>query len=228
MFERFTDRARNVLVLAEQEARELHHRSIGTEHLLLALVREGEGVGARALAATGITLEAAREKVLGMVKPGPEEKVVGRPPFTPRAKKVLELSLREAVRLGHNYIGTEHLLLGLLGEGDGVGARVLTALGADLSTLRATVEELLKELQGERGRGGRAQPLRRRLWPRGTVATDLAPSGAETVEVSFGKFSQTIADPELAAALSKITPDQLHAGLRQAVLGTNGLSEESE
>jgi ATP-dependent Clp protease ATP-binding subunit ClpA len=228
MFERFTDRARNVLTLAEQETRELHHRGIGTEHLLLALIREGEGVGARALAATGITLEAAREKVLSMVTPGAEEKVVGRPPFTPRAKKVLELSLREAVRLDHNYIGTEHLLLGLLREGDGVGARVLTALGADLATVRATVEELLKELRAERGGGGRAQPLRRRLWPRGIVATDLPTPAAETVEVSFGKFSQTIADPELAAALSQITPDQLHASLRQAVLGADGLTEESE
>jgi ATP-dependent Clp protease ATP-binding subunit ClpC len=225
MFERFTDRARNALTLAEQEARELHHRSIGTEHLLLGLVREGEGVGARALEAAGITLEAAREKALSMVKPGAEEKAVGRPPFTPRAKKVLELSLREAVRLDHNYIGTEHLLLGLLREGDGVGARVLTALGADLTTIRVTVEELLKELRAERGGGGRAQPLRRRLWPRGIVATDPPPA-AETVEVSFGRFSQTIVDPELAAALSQITPDELHASLRQAVLGTNGLTEE--
>lgn len=228
MFERFTDRARNVLVLAEHQARELHHRSIGTEHLLLGLIEEAGGVGARALAASGISLEQAREKVMSVVSPGLEAASVARPPFTPRAKKVLELSLREAIRLGHNHIGTEHLLLGLIREADGVGAQVLTALGADATELRAKIETLLVELGAEKGAGGQKQALRRRLWPQGMVTADPPRPDAGTLEISFGKFSQTIADPELAAALSKISPDQLHASLRHAVLGGDGQAEGNE
>jgi len=140
MFERFTDRARRVLVLAQEEARLLNHSFIGTEHILLGLIHEGEGVGAKALESLGISLEAVRAKVAETIGPagsGPK----GSPPFTPRAKKVLELSLREALQLGHNYIGTEHILLGLVREGEGVAAQVLVSLGADLTRVRQQVIE---------------------------------------------------------------------------------------
>ncbi|MGI8794739.1 MAG: Clp protease N-terminal domain-containing protein, partial [Acidimicrobiales bacterium] len=142
MFERFTDRARRVLVLAQEEARQLNHNFLGTEHILLGLIQEGEGVAAKALESLGISLEAVREKVEETI--GPAGTVAsGAPPFTPRAKKVLELSLREALQLGHNYIGTEHLLLGLIREGEGVAAQVLVSLGADLSRVRQQVIQLL-------------------------------------------------------------------------------------
>ncbi len=142
MFERFTDRARRVLVLAQEEARLLNHNFIGTEHILLGLLHEGEGVAAKALESLGISLEAVRAKVEeGRGLPGPPTS--GAPPFTPRAKRVLELSLREALQLGHNYIGTEHLLLGVVREGEGVGAQLLVGLGADLSRVRMQVVQLL-------------------------------------------------------------------------------------
>jgi ATP-dependent Clp protease ATP-binding subunit ClpC len=142
MFERFTDAARRVLVLAQEEARLLNHNFIGTEHILLGLLHEGEGVGARALAALDVNLSDAREKVEAAVAPA-DGPISGSPPFTPRAKKVLELSLREALQLGHSYIGTEHLLLGLVREGEGVAAQVLVSLGADLSRARQEVIVLL-------------------------------------------------------------------------------------
>jgi ATP-dependent Clp protease ATP-binding subunit ClpA len=143
MFERFSDRARRVLVLAQEEARLLNHSFIGTEHLLLGLIAENDGVAAHALAAMGITLERVRERVeetIGLSARGSEG---GQAPFTPRAKKVLELSLREALQLGHNYIGTEHILLGIVREGEGVGAQVLQSLGADLPRVRRQVTGLL-------------------------------------------------------------------------------------
>ena len=127
MFERFTDRARRVVVLAQEEARNLNHNYIGTEHILLGLIHEGEGVAAQALEAMGISLESVREQVEEIIGQGTEAPS-GHIPFTPRAKKVLEYSLREALQLGHNYIGTEHILLGLIREGDGVAAQVLTNL----------------------------------------------------------------------------------------------------
>ena len=130
MFERFTERARQVVVLAQDEARTLKHNYIGTEHLLLGLLREEEGVAARVLAALGVTQEAARAQVAATVGLGTEIKT-GQVPFTSRAKEVLELALREALSLGHNYIGTEHILLGMVRENGGVGARVLGELGAD-------------------------------------------------------------------------------------------------
>src|SRR6476646_821307 len=142
MFERFTDRARRVLVLAQEEARLLNHNFIGTEHILLGLIHEGEGVAAKALESLGISLEAVREKVEETIGPAGSSST-GSPPFTPRAKKVLELSLREALQLGHNYIGTEHMLLGLVREGEGVAAQVLISLGADLSRVRQQVMQLL-------------------------------------------------------------------------------------
>jgi ATP-dependent Clp protease ATP-binding subunit ClpC len=150
VFERFTDRARRVVVLAQEEARLLNHNYIGTEHILLGLIHEGEGVAAKALESLGISLEAVRaqvEEIIGQGGSSPS----GHIPFTPRAKKVLELSLREALQLGHNYIGTEHILLGLIREGEGVAAQVLVKLGADLSRVRQQVIQLLSGYQGPSG-----------------------------------------------------------------------------
>jgi len=152
MFERFTERARRVVVLAQEEARMLNHNYIGTEHILLGLAREGEGVAARALESLGISLEAVRQQVEEIIGRG-QEAPSGHIPFTPRAKKVLELSLREAQQLGHNYIGTEHILLGLIREGSGVAAQVLVKLGADLNRARQQVVQLLHGYQGEDATG---------------------------------------------------------------------------
>ena len=142
MFERFTDRARRVVVLAQEEARRLDHNYIGTEHLLLGLIREADGVAAKALESLGIGLDAVRQQVEEIIGQG-QQAPSGHIPFTPRAKKVLELSLREALQLGHNYIGTEHILLGLIREADGVAAQVLVRLGADLNRVRQQVIQLL-------------------------------------------------------------------------------------
>ena len=147
MFERFTDRARRVVVLAQEEARLLDHNHIGTEHILLGLVHENEGVAAQVLESLNIRLDAVRREVEGLVGRGespPSEHI----PFTPGAKKVLELSLREAIQLGHNYIGTEHILLGLLREGEGMGCQVLVKLGANLPTVRARVLQLVAKRPG--------------------------------------------------------------------------------
>jgi ATP-dependent Clp protease ATP-binding subunit ClpC len=148
MFERFTDRSRRVVVLAQEEARRLDHNYIGTEHILLGLIRESDGYAARALESLGISLDAVREQVEEIIGRG-QEAPSGPVPFTPRAKKVLALSLRESLQLGHNYIGTEHILLGLLREGDGVAAQVLVRLGADLNRVRERVIRLLHGFQGE-------------------------------------------------------------------------------
>ena len=148
MFERFTDRARRVVVLAQEEARMLNHNYIGTEHILLGLIHEGEGVAAKAMESLGISLEAVRAQVEEIIGQG-QQAPSGHIPFTPRAKKVLELSLREALQLGHNYIGTEHILLGLIREGEGVAAQVLVKLGADLNRVRQQVIQLLSGYQGK-------------------------------------------------------------------------------
>jgi hypothetical protein len=142
MFERFTDRARRVVVLAQEEARQLNHNYIGTEHLLLGLIQEREGVAAQALTGLGISLEGVRGEVVEIIGRGAEQPLA-QVPFTPRAKKVLELSLREALQLGHNYIGTEHILLGLIREGQGVAAQVLVKLGAGQERVRQQVVQLL-------------------------------------------------------------------------------------
>ncbi len=147
MFERFTDRARRVVVLAQEEARMLNHNYIGTEHVLLGLIHEGEGVAANALESLNISLEAARHQVEEIIGQG-HAAPTGHIPFTPRAKKVLELSLREALQLGHDYIGTEHILLGLISEGEGVAAQVLQQLGAHLNRVRQTVIQLLSGYTG--------------------------------------------------------------------------------
>jgi hypothetical protein len=166
VFERFTDRARRVLVLAQEEARLLNHSFIGTEHILLGLIHEGEGVAAKALEQLGISLDKVRSKVqetIGLSGTAP----TGSPPFTPRAKKVLELSLREALQLGHNYIGTEHMLLVLVREGEGVAAQVLVSLGADLARVRQQVIQLLTGYQGKESVGAEpGSPVR----PQGPVA----------------------------------------------------------
>ena len=160
MFERFTDRARRVVVLAQEEARMLNHNYIGTEHILLGLIHEGEGVAAKALESLGISLEGVRQQVEEIIGQG-QQAPSGHIPFTPRAKKVLELSLREALQLGHNYIGTEHILLGLIREGEGVAAQVLVKLGADLNRVRQQVIQLLSGYQGKEpaaaGTGGPAR-----------------------------------------------------------------------
>jgi ATP-dependent Clp protease ATP-binding subunit ClpC len=141
MFERFTDRARRVLVYAQDESRELNQAFIGTEHILLGLIREGDGVAARALDAAGITYDATREKVEELTERADEAS--GAPPFTPRAKKVMEMSLREAMRLGHTYVGVEHLLLGLVRYGQGTAVRVLNDLGVEMSLIQTQVMQLL-------------------------------------------------------------------------------------
>ncbi|HEX6675089.1 MAG TPA: ATP-dependent Clp protease ATP-binding subunit [Actinomycetes bacterium] len=169
MFERFTDRARRVVVLAQEEARLLNHNYIGTEHILLGLIHEGEGVAAKALESLGISLEAVRaqvEEIIGQGQTAP----TGHIPFTPRAKKVLELSLREALQLGHNYIGTEHILLGLIREGEGVAAQVLVKLGADLSRVRQQVIQLLSGYAG--GKEGQAGTASGEAQPQGSLVLD--------------------------------------------------------
>src|SRR6201746_1164722 len=156
MFERFTDRARRVVVLAQEEARMLNHNYIGTEHILLGLIHEGEGVAATAMGSLGISLEAGRQQVEEIIGQG-QQAPSGHIPFTPRAKKVLELSLREALQLGHNYIGTERSLLGLIREGEGVAAQVLVKLGADLNRVRQQVIQLLNGYQSKEPTSGNAQ-----------------------------------------------------------------------
>jgi ATP-dependent Clp protease ATP-binding subunit ClpC len=166
MFERFTDRARRVMVLAQEEARMLNHNYIGTEHILLGLLGEAEGVAAKALESLGISLAAVRQQVEEIIGQG-QQAPSGHIPFTPRAKKVLELAQREARALGHSYIGTEHILLGLIREGDGVAAQVLVNLGADLNRVRQQVVQLLHGYQGtdvigegsRRGKRARARLL---------------------------------------------------------------------
>jgi ATP-dependent Clp protease ATP-binding subunit ClpC len=148
MFERFTDRARRVVVLAQEEARMLNHSFIGTEHILLALIDEGDGTGVKALESLGISLDAIRQQVEEIIGRG-QQAPSGHIPFTPRAKKVLELSLRESQHLGHEYIGTEHILLGLIREGDGVAAQVLVKLDADLNRVRQQVIQLISGRQPE-------------------------------------------------------------------------------
>jgi ATP-dependent Clp protease ATP-binding subunit ClpA len=145
MFERFTDRARRVLVYAQEEVRDLDHAFIGTEHILLGLIREGDGVAAKALDALGITYDVVREKVKDLAEHDTNSSS-GSPPFTPRAKKVIEMSLREALQLGHSYIGTEHLLLGIVRQGDGAAVRILGDLGVKMSDIRTQVVQLMPRL----------------------------------------------------------------------------------
>ncbi|MCO4254038.1 ATP-dependent Clp protease ATP-binding subunit [Pseudarthrobacter cellobiosi] len=171
MFERFTDRARRVVVLAQEEARMLNHGYIGTEHILLGLIHEGEGVAAKTLESLGISLDGVREQVQEIIGQG-QQAPSGHIPFTPRAKKVLELALREALQLGHNYIGTEHILLGLVREGEGVAAQVLVKLGADPDRVRQQVIQLLSGYQGKETTGAGEGPGQAEGTPAGSVVLD--------------------------------------------------------
>ena len=163
MFERFTDRARRVIVDAQNEARSLGHDYIGPEHILLGLIQEGDGVGAKALEAMQISTETVRGQIEEITGRGQAPPSTGHIPFTPRAKKVLELSLREALQLGHNYIGTEHILLGLIHEGDGVAAQVLVGLGVELDRTRQLVIQILTGRHQEETASAVAEDLRDRL-----------------------------------------------------------------
>jgi ATP-dependent Clp protease ATP-binding subunit ClpA len=195
MFERFTDRARRVVVLAQEEARLLNHNYIGTEHILLGLIHEGEGVAAKALESLGISLEAVRAQVEEIIGQGIEAPG-GHIPFTPRAKKVLELSLREALQLGHNYIGTEHILLGLIREGEGVAAQVLVKLGADLARVRQQVVQVLSGYAGGEDVGARMRLVRM------TVPDDLREAEEQLAQVRREKEAAIQAqDFEKAATL---------------------------
>jgi ATP-dependent Clp protease ATP-binding subunit ClpC len=196
MFERFTDRARRVMDLAQEEARMFSHNYIGTEHLLLGLVREGEGVAAQVLESLGISLEAVRQQVEEVIGLG-QQVPSGRIPLTPRAKKVLELARREAFQLGHHYIGTEHLLLGMIREGEGVAAQVLAGLGADLNGVRQQVLRLLHGSQGQdepgSARGARKRPPGRRQ--RGLLPEVL--SRVESIDSQLSAIGQRVgAGPE--------------------------------
>jgi ATP-dependent Clp protease ATP-binding subunit ClpA len=172
MFERFTGQSRRVIVLAQEEARNLNHAYIGTEHLLLGLLREDRGAALRALAAADITLGAAEREVEVIIGRG-EQPPSGHIPFTPRAKKCLELSLREALQLGHNYIGTGHLLLGVIHEGDGVAIKVLGRLGADLGQLRDRVTTEMEEYPEDQDDPAELREVRRRVRPRDDPIRDL-------------------------------------------------------
>jgi ATP-dependent Clp protease ATP-binding subunit ClpC len=204
MFERFTDRARRVVVLAQEEARMLNHNYIGTEHILLGLIHEGEGVAAKALESLGISLEAVRqqvEEIIGQGQQAPE----GHIPFTPRAKKVLELSLRESLQLGHNYIGTEHILLALLREGEGVAAQTLVRLGADLNRVRQQVIQLLHGYAGKRPAGSAAGLPERGLPPEIAARLDAIDSRLSAVEQRAGTGPDT---GELAQQIERARRDR--------------------
>jgi ATP-dependent Clp protease ATP-binding subunit ClpC len=169
MFERFTERARRVPVFAQQEARALGHDSIGTEHVLLGLLRQEEGLAAVVLASLGVTIEAVREQAAQVGKPGGNPSAGGQLPFTPETKKALELSLREALALGHNHIGTEHVLLGLAREEEGAGSRILHGFGIDSDTLRSAVGAMLPGRPRRHGPppwGGRRRRFRALAWAR--------------------------------------------------------------
>jgi ATP-dependent Clp protease ATP-binding subunit ClpC len=197
MFERFTDRARRVVVLAQEEARLLNHNYIGTEHLLLGLLHQG--VAAKALQSLDISLEAVRAQVEEIIGQG-QSAPVGHIPFTPRAKKVLELSLREAKQLGHNYIGTEHILLGLVREGEGMAAQVLVRLGADLSRVRQQVIQLLAGYAGSEAAAEQAGARTRMV--RMTVPAELREAEEQLAQVRRDKEAAIDKeDFEQAAAL---------------------------
>jgi ATP-dependent Clp protease ATP-binding subunit ClpC len=195
VFERFTDRARRVLVLAQEEARLLNHSFIGTEHILLGLIHEGDGIGAMSLESLGISLEAVRMKVGAIVGVGggqPSES----PPFTPRAKKVLELALREALQLGHSYIGTEHLLLGLVREGEGVAATVLIDLGANLGRVRQKVIEFMSGRPGSESITPSGEPSVQFLTGNDSAGTDPRCPRCRSELAEVARFRTIAVSPE--------------------------------
>ncbi len=210
MFERFTDRARRVVVLAQEEARMLNHNYIGTEHILLGLIHEGEGVAATALESMDISLDAVRSQVEEIIGRGMAIPT-GHIPFTPRAKKVLELSLREAMQLGHNYIGTEHILLGLVREGEGVAAQVLEKLGADLNRVRQVVVGLLSG--GVESERIESETLRSAATPKDQVrrAAERASRARQLAEQLAASVDDPSVTPELIVQGLLLTEDRLLA-----------------
>jgi ATP-dependent Clp protease ATP-binding subunit ClpC len=219
LFDRFTDRARRVIPLAQEEARLLGHNYIGTEHLLLGLIHEGEGVAAKALEEFGISLEAVRVQVQETIGQG-QTAPTGHIPFTPRAKKVLELSQREALQLGHDYVGTEHLLLGLLREGEGVAAQVLAGFGADHARVR---EQVLGLLTGEGERAGWGTRLVRM-----TVPADLVDAAEQLAQVRRQKEAAIDAgDLDTAAALRDREKQLLADHLRREREWTAGVDVQA-
>jgi ATP-dependent Clp protease ATP-binding subunit ClpC len=186
VFERFTDRARRAIVLAQVEARLLTHNYIGTEHILLGLLRETEGFAAIALTANGVGLEAVRAAVVELIGEGGDPPG-GHIPFTPRSKKVLELALREALELGHNYIGTEHILLGLLREGEGVAVQVIVMLGASSAAIREKTLDLV---------AAQAQGTTAHLFPQSPVVDTVS------LHVDGDRVVVEIEDAELAALVA--------------------------
>ena len=217
MFERFSDRARRVIVLAQEEARMLNHNYIGTEHILLGLIHDGEGVAAAALESLGVSIGAARaqvEEIIGQGQAAP----TGHIPFTPRAKKVLELSLRESRQLGHNYIGTEHILLGLIREGEGVGAQVLTKLGLTLGLVRELIVKQLTELgaapeEAPEGAGGweSPAPLSARAQAAMVLAEEIAQkldhTSVEPEDLLRALLALAIGDPQMRDMLKDVGVD---------------------
>ncbi len=223
MFERFTDRARRVVVLAQEEARMLSHNYIGTEHILLGLIHEGEGVAAKALESLGISLEAVRQQVEEIIGRG-QQAPSGHIPFTPRAKKVLELSLREALELGHNYIGTEHILLGLIREGEGVAAQVLVRLGGNVNRVRRRVIQLVHQDEASQDAPGpeiRLPDADTRFREAGLRGVGAGPGGAR----SRGWEAEVI--PVLADIQRRLTAIERRLGIPEAPQMTAG-SESDE
>ena len=236
MFERFTDRARRVVVLSQEEARLLNHNYIGTEHILLGLVHEGEGVAAQALTSVGIRLPAVRvqvEEIIGQGGSSPS----GHIPFTPRSKRVLELALREALQLGHNYIGTEHILLGLIREGEGVAAQVLVKLGADLSGVRERIIQLLAGHAGPSGAAGEStvgldvadQAASMRLAARAAASGVVFPRRGEMLarsldRIVFRRFTVSACRVLLLAESEALRLGQATTGVEHLLLGL--LAEE--
>ena len=193
VFERFTDRARRSVVFAQEEARMLNHNYIGTEHILLGLLRVEDGLAAKALTSLGVSLEPARRQVEEIIGQG-QGIIPGHIPFTPRAKKVLELSLREALQLGHNYIGTEHILLGLIREGEGVAVQVLEALGAGRNPVRQTVVQLLSGyVAGSEGPGDEGEAEMAELTSDVASASEPLGDDAPTCPNCFGALDETLA-----------------------------------
>ena len=213
MFERFTDRARKVMALANQEAQRFNHEYVGTEHILLGLVKEGQGVAANVLHNLQVDLKKIRLEVEKIVKSGPNMVTMGKLPQTPRAKKVIEFAIEEARNLGHNYVGTEHLLLGLLREHDGVAAQVLMNLGLKLDDVRAEVLNILgatMEGEGRPGRaprkssGGTVSPRRRPSIPSGGTSRNWPPRANSTR--SSAASTRSNASSRSSAAAPRTTP----------------------
>src|SRR3984957_14340633 len=217
MFERFTQRARHTVVLAQEEARRMHHNYIGTEHVLLGLLGEPEGGAARALAGFGFTLEGTRQEVSAIVAPGKKE-MSGHIPFTPRAKKTLELALREALQLHHNYIGTEHILLGVIREGDGVGAKVLRQ-HVDLLTLRVAVLDLVATAMPD--------TTQSRRWSRRRVATDPDRPGSPVEQSELSATPAADVTLSEAARLAGTQPVGSHHLLLAALADPNAAASRA-